>query len=276
MPKTTARSARLLGLMAVLVVSGLTASVALAAPPPAATLVGPAGVITGTTHAFTWNAADGATFYYLQVNDATASPRLTLWYPAAQACAGGSATCSVTLSTGFGAGAGIWWVQTWNPDGFGPWSAGMRFAVNHVPGAWSQTLGAADRFQLVLGSVAVLDRETGLVWERIPSVQPTYWDTAVLGCQARNLGGRLGWRLPSLEELYSLLDLTQANPALPSGHPFSIGSVPYWSATTTPGLATSAQAIDLTDGTFMSGLGKATNNFRWWCVRGGQASQNPQ
>jgi hypothetical protein len=64
----------------------------------------PAGVIGGSTFTFTWQAADGATFYYLQVNDATASPRLMLWCPAAMACSGGSATCSATLTVGWAAG----------------------------------------------------------------------------------------------------------------------------------------------------------------------------
>ena len=33
---------------------------------------------------------------------------------------------------------------------------------------WSQILPAATRFQLVMGGAAVLDRETGLVWEQSP------------------------------------------------------------------------------------------------------------
>jgi hypothetical protein len=76
--------------------------------PGAATLVGPAGVVSGTSLTFTWQAGSDATFYYVQVNDATASPRLTLRYPAAMACPGGSATGSITVSTGFAAGPGTW------------------------------------------------------------------------------------------------------------------------------------------------------------------------
>ena len=36
----------------------------------------------------------------------------------------------------------------------------------------------------------------------------------------KNVGGRGGWRLPTVEELRSLIDLRRAIPALPSGHPF--------------------------------------------------------
>jgi hypothetical protein len=251
-----------------------------AAPPVAATLVAPTGVIPNGSVTFTWQAAAGATFYYLQVNDATASPKLTLWYPAAQACSGGSATCFVTITTGFGAGGAVWWIQTWNPDGFGPWSAGMRFAINYVPGAWGQSLlVAADRFQLVLGSVAVLDRETGLVWERTPSIiAEASWAAGVVNCSTQSPTTRYGWRMPTIEELATLLD-PPGTPALPVGHPFSIGSDPanygFWSASPNAFLLTEMLGVSFNGG-FVFSKPKSTGVARRWCVRGGQTPQGPQ
>ena len=44
----------------------------------------------------------------------------------------------------------------------------LTFAAGFVPRAWSQKLPASARFQLVLDNAAVLDKETGLVWEKSP------------------------------------------------------------------------------------------------------------
>jgi hypothetical protein len=96
--------------------------------------------------------------------------------------------------------------------------------LDEIPPTWSQKLPAAQRFQLVLDGAAVLDKETGLVWERSPdtnrarSVEGAYYH-----CLNLEIGGRSGWRLPSIDELTSLIDpsIAAPGPALPSGHPFS-------------------------------------------------------
>ena len=80
-------------------------------------------------------------------------------------------------------------------------------------------------------NAAVLDRETGLVWEKVPSTVNTDWLGASVYCVSRNLGGRRGWRLPTVQDLASLLDPTQSHPALPSGHPFTGQFDIFWSAT---------------------------------------------
>lgn len=93
--------------------------------------------------------------------------------------------------------------------------------------AWSQTLPSSSRF-LVLANMkgeAVLDRETGLVWDQSPHDLYITWHGAVGACQASTRGGRMGWRLPTLSEVLSLVDLAESNKSsevLPAGHPFSI------------------------------------------------------
>jgi len=136
---------------------------------------------------------------------------------------------------------------------------------------WHQIIPAADRFKLVMNSdAAVLDKETGLVWERSPDATLRSWNDACTHCYRREVGGRKGWRLPTIEELASLVDTSQPPPTLPAGHPF-IGvqsDNSYWSSTTYAASAGYAWAED-----FYYGL-EYTPDKSWnryvWCVRGGQ------
>lgn len=66
----------------------------------------------------------------------------------------------------------------------------------------------------------VFDKETGVVWERAPISEAQKWDAAIIYSYPNANAGRQGWRLPTIEELLSLIDPTQSNPALPHGHPF--------------------------------------------------------
>jgi len=99
--------------------------------------------------------------------------------------------------------------------------------------SWDQTLPAATRFIVLsnFASAAVLDRNTGLVWEKSPDPAPHKWDFARTSCAAKEVGGQMGWRLPSLPELASLIDrsVTQG-PTLPTGHPFATGATGVQSA----------------------------------------------
>jgi hypothetical protein len=101
-------------------------------PPGKATLVSPSGNISTTTPTYTWNAVPSATWYYLWVNDSsTNSGKIKTWYTSAEVgCGSGTGTCSVTPSTNLAAGAGQWWIQTWNNAGYGPWSDAMSFTVS--------------------------------------------------------------------------------------------------------------------------------------------------
>ena len=62
--------------------------------------------------------------------------------------------------------------------------------------------------------MAVLDRETGLVWELNTDVNVTHtWDGAVMHCYGATIGGRKGWRLPTISELMTLVEPLNINPA---------------------------------------------------------------
>ena len=76
------------------------------------------------------------------------------------------------------------------------------------------------------------DVRTGLIWEQSPDFFHGAWTEAIVHCQAKTIGGQKGWRLPSIKELASLIDSSQKDPALPSGHPFdNIKSSIFWSST---------------------------------------------
>jgi hypothetical protein len=96
---------------------------------------------------------------------------------------------------------------------------------------------ATQRFQLLhdFNDEAVLDQETGLVWERSPSKQALAWPNARLFCAQKAVGGRGGWRLPAFDELASLVDPSVTDPTVPrlsTGHPFlDVQPAAYWSST---------------------------------------------
>lgn len=144
--------------------------------------------------------------------------------------------------------------------------------------SWNQQIPAATRFIVLTdwGSAAVLDRETGLVWERTPASATSDWVNALYFCRALLDGNRRGWRLPSYEDLTSLLDPTQSNPALPAGIFLGIGPADiFWTASTDEGDAAAAWVVEIASATTNLTALKTANLFRSWCVRGGSSVTNP-
>jgi Protein of unknown function (DUF1566) len=145
---------------------------------------------------------------------------------------------------------------------------------------WSQTLPAANRFVLVMAGAAVLDKETGLVWEQAPDGVRKPWIVASTFCNQRSVGNRKGWRLPTLQELASLMDpsVSAPGPTLPAGHPFSnVQSFAYWSATAHDGEPTAAWFVNFSGASpdvFV--LVKTFDQPFAWCVRGGHAGTDAQ
>ena len=149
--------------------------------------------------------------------------------------------------------------------------------------AWDQTLACTTpancpRFIVLsnMGSAAVLDRETGLVWEKSPSTGPVIWVDARMMCNNLTIGKRKGWRLPTIQELASLVDGDPANigsPRLPPGHPFTnVQSSKYWAAT--QGVDTNDRSnVDFSTGEvgqqYLSSPFPLLDDIKPWCVRGG-------
>ena len=156
----------------------------------------------------------------------------------------------------------------------GPVVSTMKSLDVLVP-SWSRTLPANDtgdnckssRFTCVFGDTAVLDQETGLVWQRTPSEAVNQvWSVAVANCRELQFSGRYGWRLPFVEEYQSLQPLPAGNPftnVRPTGF--------YWSASTVPDNSTRAYVASLGGGAPypVATDGKLSTIYSVWCVRGG-------
>ena len=142
--------------------------------------------------------------------------------------------------------------------------------------AWDQKINSRHRFKVLsqFDGAAVLDKETGRVWEQSPSISRFTWNDAQASFHCNNLsvGNRKGWQLPTIQELASLVDGNSTNtssPRLPSGHPFQhVESSFYWSATTLAFDTSLAWGVLFSDGG-VSAVGKTNGSFVW-CVRGGQ------
>jgi len=144
----------------------------------------------------------------------------------------------------------------------------ISFGGTTIPPSWYQKLSASKRFSVVLDGAAVLDKETGLVWEKDPSSAIQTWLQGIENCYTRTVGGRKGWRLPTIEELNSLVDATSSNPALLGGHPFdNIQLGWYWTNNTDSKHPANAWYVDFASGN-AGGDNKYSSRFIW-CVRGG-------
>ena len=143
------------------------------------------------------------------------------------------------------------------------------------PPFWDDQVNNTGRFKVLseFSNAAVFDKETGLVWDQSPNTTTRTWFNALTHCYQREVGSRKGWRLPTVEELTSLVDINNISPALPTGHPFTLTSAQedggYWSATTDAFNTSRAWGVDLGGGSDVSTGDKSGSSFVW-CVRGGR------
>jgi len=143
--------------------------------------------------------------------------------------------------------------------------------------SWSQQINTTKRFTVLtaFGGAAVLDNETGLVWEKQPSTGVGDWIDRLTRCYTLEVGGRKGWRVPTIEELASLVDTSQLAPTLPAGHPFiNVQLGFYWSATTIANDTSLVWGVDFNTGGV--GIGNKSGGHFVSCVRGGQGIDGVQ
>jgi hypothetical protein len=177
----------------------------------------------------------------------------------------------------------------------------IKAAIVGAPGpyyaipSWDQTIPCTaitncPRFLVLsnMESAAVLDKETGLVWESTPSLNSFLnWYAAERYCVHAIVGNRKGWRLPMVHELMSLVERPSQGLALPPGHPFNevvkkpekekAAAAFYWSATTAavPNTTSQAWGVDFINWGVPVNVDKYSGNGFVWCVRGGTGG-NPR
>lgn len=150
-------------------------------------------------------------------------------------------------------------------------AARVCFIMINLVAATCQSFAAdatpPSRFTLLLNGVAVKDNSTGLIWEQEPDREHDVWGASVARCATKEVGGLKGWRAPSVEELTTLIDASQHDPALPAGHPFSnIKSEIYWTATPHPTDDMVAWQISFFSGEPVTDQKSGTR--RLWCLLG--------
>lgn len=133
------------------------------------------------------------------------------------------------------------------------------------------------------GNGTVTDNLTGLIWLKDANCFGTATWTDALSHAGTLANGACGlsdgsavgnWRLPSRRELYSLVDIENTSPALPTGHPFTgVQSGYHWSSSTYAYDTISAWSVNLGDGhvsaAFYNGYKRYSRQV--WPVRDSQS-----
>ena len=208
------------------------------------------------------------------------------------------ATATSATVTGLPTDGSTVYLRLWFVENGGPWqfvdytytaftAGGGGGSAGNPTLRWDRILDStngdangcnSDRFKCIFPTAAnptgeaVLDLETGLVWERSQDSTSRSWAGAISHCAKREVGGRKGWSLPIREQLASLVatNTTSGGPVIDDGHPFQNVHLDfYWSATRSVLDPTFAWWVNFRQGFIDEG--DTANTHRVWCVRGGQS-----
>ena len=185
--------------------------------------VAPFGIIETSTPTYEWTPVRWATRYRLTVQDANEATTIQdaqetsiidEWYTVEEAgCASEEeGLCMVTPDIE------VFEEYTWK----------VQACANENCGEWSEPLHCnvtamnEPRFTDNEDGT-VTDNKTKLMWTKDaePGGRSHRWQDAYVYCEEYTIAGHSDWRLPTLGEFLSLIDLSRYNPALPLGHPFT-------------------------------------------------------
>jgi hypothetical protein len=104
-----------------------------------------------------------------------------------------------------------WYVNFYSGQVNNDWKTDTYY-TRCVRGApYSENIEARYHVSGTTGQETVLDRATGLVWQRWYATGKT-WKEALRYCEERDYGGYNDWRLPNVNELRSLANVDRYNP----------------------------------------------------------------
>ncbi|WP_078123725.1 DUF1566 domain-containing protein [Leptospira alexanderi] len=126
------------------------------------------------------------------------------------------------------------------------------------------------------GNGTVTDQNTGLLWSQCSEGQAGVgcaggssdldWAAALNACDVLNLAGRTNWRLPNANELLSIVNFNNNNPAI---NVVSFPNTPnsnYWTSTTYENNTFFAVSISSTTGSLFTGLNDKNQTLKVRCV----------
>lgn len=116
----------------------------------------------------------------------------------------------------------------------------------------------------------VTDMTTGLMWQQATAPVEYPWEQALSYCENLTLGGYADWRLPTIKELESIVDLTRVNPAINTTFFPDTNGAWYWSSTASFQDFSGSECIDFSNGG--GGYSQRTISQYVRAVRRGQAA----
>ncbi len=118
-------------------------------------------------------------------------------------------------------------------------------------------------------SGVVTDKNSGLEWQDAytSSIPVKKWEEAINYCETLTLNGKDDWRLPNINELYSITDHYSGSPAINDTFKNTL-KAPYWSSTTYAGSAKTAWIVNFQYGS--NSYQNKNSKYAIRCVRGGE------
>jgi hypothetical protein len=97
--------------------------------------------------------------------------------------------------------------------------------------SFANDAGASKQRFIDNGNGTVSDSTNGLVWQQADDSQTRKWAEAIAYCQNLTLADKKDWRLPTRQELKSIVDDARSSPAINTTY-FTINGTRYWSSST--------------------------------------------
>ena len=105
---------------------------------------------------------------------------------------------------------------------------------------------------VLTGGGRVFDARTGLTWQRNVPSSPYKWLDALSYCVLLSIDGVTGWRLPSMKELHTLVDVMRSAPAIDQAAFGGTISAAFWSSSPAPFSVNHVGQVNFNSGTSQS------------------------